>query len=117
MEGRSRGDEARVTWMEVRQLRARKPFRLRAGQTLWFRSSRDIRRPTPPTHPGRLVSMRRLFLLCVSIVSAAFIHPTAAFAQTDVVRGRIIGPDSLPVERATVTVTSLTGNVTRQART
>ena len=37
--------------------------------------------------------------------------------RRDVIRGRIIGPDSVPVERATITVTSLTGNVTRTART
>ncbi len=41
----------------------------------------------------------------------------AADAQTDLVRGRVIGPDSAPVERATVTVTSLRGNVSRSART
>ena len=44
-------------------------------------------------------------------------HPSAALAQTDVVRGRIIGPDSVPIERATVTVTSISGNVSRSART
>ena len=41
----------------------------------------------------------------------------ALHAQSDVIRGRITGPDSLPVERATITVTSLTGNITRNART
>jgi len=45
------------------------------------------------------------------------IHPATAFAQTDVVRGRIIGPDSVPIERATVTVTSISGNVSRTTRT
>jgi hypothetical protein len=44
-------------------------------------------------------------------------HPVTGFAQTDVVRGRIIGPDSVPIERATVTVTSLSGNVSRTTRT
>ena len=37
--------------------------------------------------------------------------------QADVVRGRVIGPDSLPIEGANVTVTSVTGNVNRRART
>jgi carboxypeptidase family protein len=37
--------------------------------------------------------------------------------QADVVRGRVIGPDSVPVEGAQVTVTSLDGNVSRKART
>jgi hypothetical protein len=45
------------------------------------------------------------------------VHPASIFAQTDVVRGRIIGPDSVPVERATVTVTSISGNVSRSTRT
>ena len=37
--------------------------------------------------------------------------------QADVVRGRVIGPDSTPVEGARVTVTSLNGQVSRQAQT
>ena len=37
--------------------------------------------------------------------------------QTDVIRGRVIGPDSLPVENATVTATSISGNVSRTSRT
>ncbi len=48
---------------------------------------------------------------------AAFVLPRRAFAQTDVIRGRIVGPDSQPVERATITVTSLSGNITRSTRT
>jgi len=62
----------------------------------------------------RLLSLTGFLLAAVAAVSA---HPAAAHAQTDVVRGRIIGPDSLPVERANVTVTSLSGNVSRTART
>ncbi|MBX9928451.1 MAG: carboxypeptidase-like regulatory domain-containing protein [Gemmatimonadaceae bacterium] len=37
--------------------------------------------------------------------------------STDVIRGRIIGPDSQPVENARITVTSIGGNVNRTART
>src|SRR5437868_10281520 len=37
--------------------------------------------------------------------------------QADVVRGRVIGPDSMPVEGAKVTVTSMGGQVSRNART
>src|SRR5581483_9216939 len=40
-----------------------------------------------------------------------------AGAQSDLIRGRVVGPDSAPVARATVTVTSLRGNVSRSART
>jgi hypothetical protein len=43
--------------------------------------------------------------------------PAALGAQADVVRGRVIGHDSMPVERATITVTSLRGNVSRTTRT
>ena len=38
-------------------------------------------------------------------------------AQADVIRGRVIGPDSLPIENVTVTATSIAGNVNRSART
>jgi hypothetical protein len=63
------------------------------------------------------VSLRRSILVALSVVGAIALRSPSAGAQTDVIRGRIIGPDSLPVERATITVTSLTGNVTRTART
>ncbi|HEV8497842.1 MAG TPA: carboxypeptidase-like regulatory domain-containing protein, partial [Gemmatimonadaceae bacterium] len=49
----------------------------------------------------------------VSVLAA----PGAIRAQADVIRGRVIAPDSTPVERATITVTSLRGNVSRSTRT
>jgi hypothetical protein len=48
---------------------------------------------------------------------AAALHPGSILAQTDVIRGRITGPDNQPIDRATVTVTSLSGNVSRTSRT
>jgi len=46
------------------------------------------------------------------------LRPTQLHAQqVDVIRGRVTGPDSLPIESARVTVTSISGNVTRNART
>ncbi len=63
------------------------------------------------------MSLRRLLYLIAAVCAAAISRPTIAHAQTDIIRGRIIGPDSVPIERATVTVTSLTGNVSRSART
>ncbi|MEP6692133.1 MAG: TonB-dependent receptor [Gemmatimonadaceae bacterium] len=40
------------------------------------------------------------------------------FAQSvDVIRGRIVGPDSVPLESVQVTVTSVSGNVNRGSRT
>src|SRR5690348_1930074 len=69
------------------------------------------------THLGRFVSIRRLLLVVAAVFATVMVHPVSASAQTDVVRGRIIGPDSLPIERATVTVTSISGNVSRSTRT
>jgi hypothetical protein len=63
------------------------------------------------------VSPRRLLFLVAAIFAAALSRPTALHAQSDVIRGRITGPDSLPIERANITVTSLNGNITRNART
>ncbi|HEY4129241.1 MAG TPA: TonB-dependent receptor, partial [Gemmatimonadaceae bacterium] len=51
------------------------------------------------------------------IVAALQLPPSALQAQADVIRGRITGPDNSPIERATITVTSLTGNVSRSQRT
>ena len=56
-------------------------------------------------------------MLVAAVLLGATVHPTSAFAQTDVIRGRIVGPDNQPVERANVTVTSISGNVSRTART
>src|SRR5262245_15282089 len=71
--------------------------------------------PTPS--PGCIVSLRRLFLLAAAVVGAAIARPTNLHAQTDVIRGRITGPDSTPIERARITVTSLSGNVSRNTET
>jgi hypothetical protein len=67
------------------------------------------------------VNPRRLLtLLAVAVLLAAsmVVAPrTAAAQQADVIRGRVIGPDSLPVPQVLVTVTSFSGNVSRTART
>ena len=55
--------------------------------------------------------LRWLAFLALSLI------PAIARAQSDVIRGRIVGPDSTPVERALVTVTSLNGSVSRNTRT
>ena len=52
-----------------------------------------------------------------ALLALAGAPSTAAAQQADVIRGRITGPDSLPVESATVTATSISGNVSRRART
>src|SRR5690242_7413375 len=61
--------------------------------------------------------VHRLAALAVLTAVALFTPRAELRAQADVIRGRITGPDSLPIERATVTVTTLSGNVTRAART
>jgi len=59
----------------------------------------------------------RLCVLLAAVLAAAFVgaEPLGA-QQADVVRGRVIGPDSLPIEGVQITVTSLSGNVSRRAR-
>ena len=55
------------------------------------------------------------------MLAAAFISAVAAVqlhAQSaDVIRGRVTGPDSAGIEGVTITATSISGNVTRTART
>jgi hypothetical protein len=64
------------------------------------------------------VSPRRLFALLAVLVASLALTPRQATAQqADVIRGRVIGPDSLPIPEVLVTVTSFSGNVSRTART
>lgn len=69
-----------------------------------------------PTH-GLPVSSRQLFSLVTALLVAVLLWPRVALAQADVIRGRVVGPDSLPVENGTVTVTSVSGGVSRTTRT
>jgi hypothetical protein len=58
--------------------------------------------------------------LRAALVAALFVValPCAADAQSvDVIRGRVTGPDSLPIESVVVTATTMSGNVSRTART
>ena len=60
----------------------------------------------------------RRFLLIVAAALVPSLLPAAAKAQqADVIRGRVTGPDSAAVEGVTVTVTSISGNVSRTAKT
>src|SRR5262245_29431633 len=61
--------------------------------------------------------MSRLRLAVVGALFAVLAAPDAALAQSDVIRGRVTGPDSLPIEGVVVTATSISGNVNRTART
>ena len=62
--------------------------------------------------------IRRRLLVFFALFCASAATPRLARAQeTDVIRGRVTGPDSSAIEGVTVTVTSLSGNVSRTART
>ena len=58
-----------------------------------------------------------VILLAVFLAGFAVAPRTASAQQADVIRGRVIGPDSLPINEVLVTVTSFSGNVSRTART
>lgn len=58
-----------------------------------------------------------LAALIAAMFALTWSPAAAAAQQTDVIRGRITGPDSAAVEGATVTATSISGNVSRTART
>ncbi|MFN2637646.1 MAG: TonB-dependent receptor [Gemmatimonadaceae bacterium] len=59
--------------------------------------------------------MIRFFFFAL-LVAAAFATRASA-QQIDVIRGQVLGPDGKPIEDARVTATSLSGNVSRSART
>jgi len=61
----------------------------------------------------------RLFVILLAVLCAGLsVSPRSVAAQqADVIRGRVIGPDSLPLPEVLVTVTSFSGNVSRTART
>ncbi len=63
------------------------------------------------------MKIRRL-LLAASIALIPLVpHTQAQAQQADVIRGRVTGPDSAAVENVNVTVTSVSGNVSRTAKT
>ncbi len=60
----------------------------------------------------------RLLPALALLLALAALSPLPLDAQqTDVIRGRVISADSLPLENVQVTVTSISGNVSRSART
>jgi hypothetical protein len=59
---------------------------------------------------------RILFIIAAALIP--LVPPSSAAAQqADVIRGRITGPDSAAIEGVTITVTSISGNVSRTAKT
>ena len=64
------------------------------------------------------MASRTLFRLALVLIAIVFAIPATAFAQqTDVIRGRVTGPDNRPIEGVQVTATSVSGAVNRTART
>jgi len=64
------------------------------------------------------VTLRRLFLSFVALAGlTAAPSVVAAQGGADVIRGRVVGPDDQPLSGAIVTATSVSGNVSRRART
>ena len=60
----------------------------------------------------------RRILQSLALVAAALILARPVLAQgADVIRGQVTSPESLPVPNAMVSATSISGNVTRTART
>jgi hypothetical protein len=57
------------------------------------------------------------FVLSLVAVLSLLASPAAAQEGADVIRGRVIGPDSAAISGAIVTATSIGGNVSRRART
>ncbi len=76
--------------------------------------------PIPPA-PESVVTFRRICSLLAVLLGVLILaaRPETARAQegADIIRGRVIGPDSQPVNGVIVTATSVSGNVSRRART
>lgn len=61
------------------------------------------------------MNLRRWFSILTVAIASLSARDLAA--QTDVIRGKVIGPDSAALPGVQVSVTSISGNVTRTART
>jgi len=62
------------------------------------------------------VNFRPILRHALALVAILVAAPLAA-QQTDVIRGRVTGPDNRPIEGVQVTATSVSGGVNRNART
>ena len=84
-------------------------------------TSSPLRRVTthPKTHRS-LLAMPRLFGVTLLLALAVLLGSLSANLSAqgvDVIRGRVTGQDSVPLENVVITVTSMSGNVNRTART
>jgi hypothetical protein len=55
--------------------------------------------------------------LALAFALIAVLSASAAAQEPDIVRGRVTGPDSLPMENVAVTVTTIMGDIVKTART
>lgn len=72
----------------------------------------------PPLHPsleGPVFPRRTLVFLLVALLGR--FAPLHAQDASDIIRGRVIGPDKKPIENVTVTATSLVNQTSRTAKT
>jgi hypothetical protein len=63
------------------------------------------------------MKLRRIAYIVIAAAVALSAPRESTAQQADVIRGRVTGPDSTAIENVTVTVTSISGNVSRTART
>lgn len=62
------------------------------------------------------MKLRRGGLVCLAIVATLVARPASA-QQSDIIRGRVTGPDSAPIPNVRVTATSYAGQIAKTART
>lgn len=61
--------------------------------------------------------MTRCASILGTLMLALALSSTAQAQSTDIIRGRVVGPDSVPIMGAAVTATSISGGVSRTVRT
>src|SRR3954471_321664 len=59
----------------------------------------------------------RTLALWIAVLATALASRVVHAQQTDIIRGRVTGPDSLPVQGAEVRTTSVTGSIVKTAST
>src|SRR5688500_19240296 len=75
-------------------------------------------RSVVPSLADSPVNLRLLVRICLALIAFALMPATPVSAQqTDVIRGRVTGPDNRPIEGVQVTATSVSGAVNRSTRT
>ena len=70
-----------------------------------------------PSQPSPSITLVRHLRLLAILALLAFAPPRARAQDPDIIRGRVTGPDSLPVEGANVSVTAIASGVNKTTRT